>query len=1062
VYSIVNPSSDSASARTLPLLVTLLLAGICCPASAQSIPQSPVPAEQTLQHFVLHPDCRIELVAAEPDVIDPVSIAFSPDGKLWVVEYSDYPNGPPENGPPLSRIRTLTDDDGDGRYTNPVTFADKLLFANTLMLWQDGVIVTSDGAVTFMRDVDGDGKADEKTDWFRGFAKDNPQLRANHPTLGLDGHIYVASGLRGGEVIATRTDWPASPKPTAPPSDDCSPAPDTAPTDGKAVGLGTEPAPKPVSLSGRDFRFDPFTGKYEVVSGPGQFGLCFDPFGNRFVCSNRNPNNHIVLEDRYLARNPHLAVSKVFHEVSPAAENSKLFPISRTWTTSNLHANQFTAACGVLIYGGDALPQFDGNSFICEPTANLVHRDVLEPMGATFTSHYGREGVEFLATRDEWFRPVNLTHGPDGALYVVDMYRAVIEHPQFMPDELKTRPDLTLGNDRGRIYRIVNKEPVERQHDSSFHTEPELLVEHLKSPNAWHRETAFRLLLEHRHPASTLQQDRVLEKHNERIDQTVRDIAAAKISSPEVRAAAFALLRAVNENQNRPGHTWGAIKDPDPRVAALGLRLAEPLSEDERGLDDFRDRLVEILEDETSDSQLAFQAALSIGNVEPHRTVTAALADAAGRYADDQWFRAAIVSSASGKEAEIAAPVLEQFRRKLERQQDQQVAPPLELVQTLAGIVGGRGDVDGSAALLQALLTPPQSTSEHARSPWRRTQFAVLGSLNDGLRRGKSSLDDALVRLTAEERQEIAGIFSQARSVAQDAGLPETQRREGITLAAIDSSQAASDLLQNLVTRETDQSVLTAAISALGRKPDEQVADVLLDGFRSRTPSVRSAILSALLARADRTHRLLDEIEAGNLSPRDIDAASATRLTKSRDAKINERAAKLLASTADADRAKVIAQYETCLQQAGDPQRGLELFKKTCATCHQMGEIGTNVGPDISDSRTKTPEFLLTNILDPNRAVDGNYFGYTILDVEGRVHTGIITSETASSVTLRMPEGKDLTLLRSDIEEMVNTGQSLMPVGLEKDITPEQMADLISFIKNWRYLDGSVPQEVIR
>jgi putative heme-binding domain-containing protein len=147
---------------------------------------------------------------------------------------------------------------------------------------------------------------------------------------------------------------------------------------------------------------------------------------------------------------------------------------------------------------------------------------------------------------------------------------------------------------------------------------------------------------------------------------------------------------------------------------------------------------------------------------------------------------------------------------------------------------------------------------------------------------------------------------------------------------------------------------------------------------------------------------------------------------------------------------------------SGDPQRGLELFKKTCATCHKMGEIGTNVGPDISDSRTKTPEFLLTNILDPNRAVDGNYFGYTILDVEGRVHTGIITSETASSVTLRMPEGKDLTLLRSDIEEMVNTGQSLMPVGLEKDITPEQMADLISFIKNWRYLDGSVPQEVIR
>ena len=150
-----------------------------------------------------------------------------------------------------------------------------------------------------------------------------------------------------------------------------------------------------------------------------------------------------------------------------------------------------------------------------------------------------------------------------------------------------------------------------------------------------------------------------------------------------------------------------------------------------------------------------------------------------------------------------------------------------------------------------------------------------------------------------------------------------------------------------------------------------------------------------------------------------------------------------------------------CLSSGGDPERGKALFAKTCATCHKMGEVGTNVGPDISDSRTKTPEFLLANILDPNRAVDGNYFGYTILDTQGRVHTGIITAETASSVTIRLPEGKDVTLLRQDVDEMANTGLSLMPVGLEKDITLDQMADLISYIKNWRYLDGSVPEEVI-
>jgi putative membrane-bound dehydrogenase-like protein len=1032
VYRIGNRSSEPASARRFPLLLILMLWALISNAPAQTLPQSPVPADQTLQHFALHPDCRIELVAAEPDVIDPVAIAFAADGKLWVVEYSDYPNGPPENGPPLSRIRTLTDDDGDGRYTNPVTFADKLLFANGLMLWQDGVIVTSDGAVTFMQDVDGDGEADEQTEWFKGFAKDNPQLRANHPTLGLDGHIYVASGLRGGEVIAVREGW----------SKDA----------------------KPVSLSGRDLRFDPFTGKYEAVSGPGQFGLCFDPFGNRFTCSNRNPNNHIVLEDRYLARNPHLAVSKVFHEVSPAAENSKLFPISRTWTTSNLHANQFTAACGVLIYGGDALPQFDGNSFICEPTANLVHRDVLEPMGATFTSHYGREGVEFLATRDEWFRPVNLTHGPDGALYVVDMYRAVIEHPQFMPDELKTRPDLTLGNNRGRIYRIVSNEPVDREHNSSFRTEPELLVEHLKTPNAWHRDTAFRLLLEQFHAKAAQSGSDDDAGVSREIAKQLEALALNKNQSAETRVAALAALAALG----RPvpaGHFF-----PDRLVFPASLRIVEQdLAEDAR----FEDMLKMVGTAAPEDSYPVFQTVLSLGAMPADERLLHVLGSAAVNYAHDPWMRAAVASSSTGHEAEVLVHALKVARSRLAVEhpvmKGQTVEAPRELADMFCTIVGSRGEVEGAADLLRLASEPfepifdlTQKVKAERETEWQRVRFSVFSSLSGGLQRGKSSLNKVMDSLSGDEQDAVRKIFDEARSLAVDTSLPSDLRREALAAVSIDPEDTAAGVLTTLVQEERDQTILVAAIAALGHKVDDSVADVLLAGFRSRTPSVRSAILSALLARADRTHRLLDEIEAGNLSARDIDAASATRLTKSRDAKIKQRAAKLLASTTDPDRAKVITTYEPCLSVSGDPQRGLELFKKTCATCHKMGEIGTNVGPDISDSRTKTPEFLLTNILDPNRAVDGNYFGYTILDIEGRVHTGIITSETASSVTVRMPEGKDVTLLRSDIEEMVNTGLSLMPVGLEKDITPEQMADLISFIKNWRYLDGSVPQEVIR
>lgn len=305
-------------------------------------PQSPVAPEASLQHFVVHPECRIELVAAEPDVMSPIQIAFDADGRMWVMEYSDYPNGPSEGEPGRSRIRILSDDNGDGRYENPRTFVDKLLFATGLAFWRDGVIVTSQGSVDFLRDTDGDLVCDDRQTWFRGFSAENPQLRANAPTFAIDGHFYVASGLRGGTVAAARDDW--------------------------AQGA------KPVDLSSRDFRFDPLTGACEAVTGPSQFGIAIDDWGNRFTCDNRRPCTQVVIEDRYAQRNPKLAIAAAVHNVARSGEQSRVFPISKFWTTSNLHEGQFTAACGICNFRGTALPlQFYGQHFVCDPTGNFVH-----------------------------------------------------------------------------------------------------------------------------------------------------------------------------------------------------------------------------------------------------------------------------------------------------------------------------------------------------------------------------------------------------------------------------------------------------------------------------------------------------------------------------------------------------------------------------------------------------------------------------------------------------------------------------------------------------------------
>jgi putative membrane-bound dehydrogenase-like protein len=984
------------------------------PKAETAASSKPVAAEVALTQFVLPDDLRIELVAAEPDVIDPVAIEIDAGGRLWVVEMSDYPNGPPADGPPLSRIRVLSDADGDGRYTGPVTFADKLLFANGLMLWQDGALVTTDGKLVFLRDTDGDGAVDVREVWFEGFKRDNPQLRANHPTLGLDNHIYIASGLRGGEVIAARPQW--------------------------------KERAKPVSLSVRDFRFDPLTGSYEAVSGVGQFGLCFDNFGNRFVCSNRDPCNHIVLEDRYLARNPYLAVDQVYEEVAPAAEKSRLFPLSRIWTTSNLHANQFTAACGVLIYRGDALPEaYHGNSFTCEPTSNLVHRDVLTPRGATFASRPGRDGVEFLATKDEWFRPVNLTHGPDGALYVVDMYRAVIEHPQFMPTELQRRPDLTDGSDRGRIYRIVPRAsrpnsarpPLRLARASGSE-----LADRLDSTNPWECDTAARLLLE-RQDASVAQ-----------ALQTLTEQATSAVT----RVRALWLLDGLGALSRET--VAAALSDPNPRVREQALLLAERRFAADAG---FRDRCLALLADPASDGRLVFQAALSVGTFPASEAVAPALADVIAGHPADHWLQAAVAASAVETMPDVLVRLLTRWSDAAApaRLPEESLGWRVNVLGKYAEIVGSDGQAEKLDRLFACLEAVSSANADNAGVVHgKRLSFALLRGAADGLRRSGRRLD----RLAAEQepavQQAIASVFQAAQAIAADAAQPSDIRVEALRVMAHAPNELAMTVLPALIAEADDQRITLASIESLARQDGPRPAAVLLADFRHRTPQVRSAVLAAITT-PDRLRLLLDELDAERISPHDLAPTVLQRFTRLAEAELKPKVEQLLRASQNPDRQEVINRYQSALTLDFDLQQGRNVFAKTCATCHRVGEVGVNVGPDISDTRTQTPEQLLISILDPNRAVDGNLFGYALVDAEGRVHTGLITAETASSITLRQPEGKTRTFLRRDIEELASTGRSLMPDGFEKDITPRQMADLIAYLKNWRYLDGAVPRSVI-
>jgi putative membrane-bound dehydrogenase-like protein len=935
-------------------------------ADAQSA-TAPLSPQESLQQIVVDSDLKAELAAHEPNVIDPIAIRFDEDGRMWVVEMRDYPTGPTKEFPARSRISTLRDKDNDGFYETAAVFADNLSFATGLQPWKGGVFVTLAGKVVYMKDTDGDGKADVNETWYTGFSQVNQQLRANHPTLALDNHIYVAGGLRGGTITDSQ-----------------------------------RPNVKPVSISSMDFRFDPLTRKFEAVTGLSQFGISFDDYGNRFACANRDPALHAVLENAHLKKNPLVTVDVVLEDVVYGDHKTHIYPIGRAWTTSNLHAGEFTAACGIEIYRGDALPaRFYGNVFTCEPTGYLVHREVIRPHGVTFTETFQKHSVEFFASRDEWCRPVNLEVGPDGALYIVDMYRQIIEHPEWMPEELRQRPNLRAGNDRGRIFRIIPKDFQRPAPSKLSALSSDALVDALASPNVWRRETAARLLV---------------ERQDTKVGAKLRQTALRHPSVP-ARILALRLLEGIKRADEKLLLTL--CDDSNPRIVEQAIIVADAHVANSRKL---RDRIARLVAHK--DARVRFQALL-----------VALPLPSAPKYTADKWEADAMLIAAGNRGGDVLKSMLASGYAL-----QSNLADPQDFVARLARLAAASKDERQQATAVDALTTNP----EFGR--------AGLTGLFDELARGGTTVATVRAKLSEQSRRALDETFAAARRAAADAREPEAAREGAIDLLAYTAD--APKVLLPLATQDPSQAVRLRAIAALSKTPGNDAWRELLTTFNRNSPALQSAILDGVLTSADRTGLLLDAIAAGAIKPTAIDAVRAKLVLNNRNSTIRQRAAQLLASAVPADREKVLAEYRPALDLKSDPARGREIFEKRCSACHVINNVGVKFAPDISDSRERTPLQLLTDILQPNRAIDSNFFSYTIVTTDGRVRTGVLAAETSNSVTLKQQDGKSETIRRDEIEDFRSDGVSYMPEGLEKDIPPQDMADLIAFIKNWRYLEN--------
>ncbi len=937
--------------------------------------------EASLHSWKPRPGFEVELVAAEPLVQSPIYVAWGPDGKLWVVEMEDYPLGVDGKGKAGSRIKYLEDTKGTGKYDKATVFLDGLSFPTSVMPWGKGVIVTAAPEIFYAEDTDGDGKADVRHPLFVGFEEGNPQHRVNSLVWGLDNWVYCANGDSGGKVRSVKT--------------------------GAAV-----------DIRGRDFRIRPDEGLIDAETGQTQFGRCRDDWGNWFGCSNSDPMYHFVLADHYLRRNPHIAAPHPRVQVSVTPGAAPVYPVSPTLPRFNdlWAANHFTSACSVIVYRDDLFgPLFAGNSFVSEPVHDLVHREIMTPKGVTFSSRRAvdEQQSEFLASSDNWTRPTTIQTGPDGALWVVDMYRQVIEHPEWIPHDWQKRIDLRAGWDKGRIYRVfpVGKRPRPIPRLDRLDTAG--LVAALDSPNGWQRDTAQQMLIRQHDPAAIP----LLEK------------AATESQRPLCRLHALCTLDGLSAV--KPDVLQRALADSHPGVRRHAVRLCESrfAQAPELGA-----ALVKLLAD--PDPQVQLQLACTLGEWDDPQAGQA-LGQLGLRHGGDPYLLAAVMSSVTKKNLDaVLLTVLAGDRLS---------PPPAALTENLLRLATALGNTKTLASLLVKVATP--GDGEYAT--W---QFAALAGLLDTLDQRNSSLAKLHQEGNEELKaslQQVAKLFEAARVIVIDKHAPRDEQAQAIRLLGrgLDHQEEDRATLTKLLVPQSADEVQADAIAALGRLRDPQVPELLLRGWKGYAPALRSQALDILFRRDEWVKATLDALEHQQILPFEIDAARRQRLLQHRSAAIRDRAAKLLAGAVNSDRQKVIDAYRSVLTMTGDSKRGVQVFTKTCATCHQLAGIGHQVGPDLASLGDKSPESLLIAVLDPNRAVEARYINYVAQTKNGQTFTGVLASETGNSITLVGPEGKKQVILRTDLEELVSSNKSVMPEGLEKDLKAEDLADLFAFIR---------------
>ncbi|MHC4877371.1 MAG: PVC-type heme-binding CxxCH protein [Planctomycetota bacterium] len=988
--------------------------------------QKPLPAEESLKHYSVPEGFELKLFADETQLASkPISMNWDERGRLWLCETVDYPNELAKDNKGRDKVEIAEDTDGDGRADRFTVFAENLSIPTAILPFGDACIVQNGTETLYLADSNGDGKADVREVLISNWALGDTHGGVSNFRLGIDNWVYAMQGYNNSTPMI-----------------------DGKPQQTFRMGFfrfrledGRNGVPRVAELE-----FLRSTDNNTWGLGLSEEGLIFGS------TANHNPSCFMPIANRYYERVRGWG-PEVLHTI---ADTYKFKPISDKVRQVDQHGG-YTAGCGHALYTARNYPQrwWNRTAFVCGPTGKLVGTFVLKRDGAGYRS---TSPLNLVASDDEWAAPIMAEVGPDGNAWILDWYNFIVQHnptPQGFKTGKGNAYESDLRDKRyGRIYRLIHRGDAKSAN-------PSYRPENLDQANA------AGLVVALRHPTLVVRQNAqrllVSRGKTDAVPALVKLVEDQSVDQIGLNVGAIHAIWTL--------HGLGQLDSLNPVTQTLAHALMHPSAGVRRNAIQALPQLKEsvewllasnVLNDD--DAQVRLAAILALADQAEHADAGAAIARLVRNagYSSDRWiadaltsgaamhavpFLASLADAGAGQGGDLggtALPTTNIVAEHIARSR-----PTAEAVITLVVSLKNADPQLAQTVLAGLNRGWPRDHSISLSAEQDLTLVALLNSVPD-------SAKGLLVRLgsqwgSRELKKHVGEIVKALFKTVEDDDAKLDDRLAAVSQIVelqSDDDDVVSELL-DLVTPQAAPEFSTGILDRLMGSDAEGLGMELVARSRTMSPSIRQAALRTLLARPQTTGAFLTGVESGMVQLADLSLDQKQALGRHPDRVIRERARKLLSmggGLPNADRQKVVEELLPLTKVTGDVEAGLAMFKKHCMKCHKHGEIGEKIGPNLTGMAVHPKAELLIHMMDPSRSVEGNFRLYTVILADGRILNGMLASETRTSIELIDAEAKRHSIQREDVEELVASSKSLMPEGFEKQMSKDELTNLLEFL----------------